>query len=254
MVSSGIAKPAYASKDPVRKWKSGVLDRIRKICKLFFMSLSEFDKGRGKECRVPKGADGANFLLQFRGGDREAFTRLHRLYGPRLYGYLLRYTGDAFLAEDLCQETFIRLMEKCGVFEEGKELRPWIYTIATNLAINAQRRGRRDQKTTKESDVSSFLWERHGIQGEFNMDYCRDMKKSSPLAEVLLRETREQVRGAVEQLPPQYRDLLLLRYWQDMSYKQIAEVLGRPIGTVRVLLHRAKAVLKQRLKRLEAVA
>ena len=83
-------------------------------------------------------------LLRYREtGDREAFARLVERYERELYNYLHRYTGSAEMAEDAFQTTFLQVHLKCDQFEQGRKMRPWLYAIATNQAIDAQRRNRR---------------------------------------------------------------------------------------------------------------
>ncbi|HEX3870614.1 MAG TPA: sigma-70 family RNA polymerase sigma factor, partial [Pirellulales bacterium] len=90
--------------------------------------------------------------------DRHAFAELVHRYERELYTYLRRYLGDAALAEDAFQSTFLQVHLKCHQFEEGRKFRPWLYTIATNQAIDAQRRNKRhrmvslDRRTTNESE------------------------------------------------------------------------------------------------------
>src|SRR6266404_6625955 len=84
-------------------------------------------------------------LVRFRAGDGEAFASLVRRYERELYGYLRRYLGDAALAEDVFQNTFLQLYVKSGQYEAGRPVRPWLYTIATHQAIDAMRRNGRHQ-------------------------------------------------------------------------------------------------------------
>src|SRR4249919_2738244 len=97
-------------------------------------------------------------LLDYRDqADRAAFSELVRRYERELYSYLRRYLGDAGMAEDAFQATFLQVHLKCDQFEEGRKFRPWLYTIATNQAIDAQRRNKRHRsvsldRTTKQDD------------------------------------------------------------------------------------------------------
>ena len=84
-------------------------------------------------------------LASFRRGQREAFGVLVRRYERELYGYLRRYLGDASLADDVFQNTFLQLFTKIGKYEAGRPVRPWLYTIATHQAIDALRRNGRHQ-------------------------------------------------------------------------------------------------------------
>src|SRR5580658_6419697 len=105
-------------------------------------------------------------LLDYRSkGDSGAFEELVHRYERELYSYLRRYLGDAALAEDAFQTTFLQVHLKCNQFEEGRKFRPWLYTIATNQAIDAQRRNKRhrlvslDRRQTQDSDDLGSLIE-----------------------------------------------------------------------------------------------
>src|SRR5262245_66583459 len=90
-------------------------------------------------------------LTRFRGGQREAFGLLVRRYERELFGYLCRYLGDASLADDVFQNTFLQVYLKSDQFEDGRQVRPWLYTIATNQAIDALRRAGRQPEIGRAS-------------------------------------------------------------------------------------------------------
>jgi len=186
-----------------------------------------------------------DLLLRYRDqGDRAAFETLVHRYEKELFNYLRRYVGDATMAEDAFQMTFLQLHLKCDRFEEGRRVRPWLYTIATNQAIDAQRRNKRhrmvslDRRTTgaDEADVGALL----------------DLLSGDEVgpSEHLEAEEREQwVRKAVNQLPEPLRAALTLVYYQGLKYREAAEVLGIPVGTVKSRLHTAILKLNEAWKR-----
>src|SRR5277367_1683793 len=88
-------------------------------------------------------------------GDRQAFSQLVHRYERELFSYLRRYLGDAEMAEDTFQTTFLQVHLKCDQFEEGRKFRPWLYTIATNQAIDAQRRNRRHRSVSLDRSAKS---------------------------------------------------------------------------------------------------
>jgi RNA polymerase sigma-70 factor (ECF subfamily) len=149
---------------------------------------------------------------------------------------LRRYLGDSEVAEDVFQATFLQLHLKCKQFERGRKLRPWLYTIATHQAIDAQRRNRRhrivslDRLTGKsEDDLSKLL----------------DLMASSeanPAEEADLEESRKWVRRALLDLPEHLRSVVTLVYYQGMKYREAADTLSIPVGTVKSRMH--SAVLK----------
>jgi len=174
-------------------------------------------------------------LLSYRSsGNRAAFEGLVARYERELYSYLRRYLGDATLAEDAFQATFLQVHLKMDQFDPERKFRPWLYTIATNQAIDAQRRNKRHRMVSldrrnqidSEGDVGSLMQLLEG--------------KEPGAASNLEREEREAwIRQAVEELPEQLRGALALVYYQGMKYREAAEVLGIPVGTVKSRLHAA---------------
>jgi RNA polymerase sigma-70 factor (ECF subfamily) len=165
---------------------------------------------------------------------REAFETLVHRYERELYSYLRRYLGDATLAEDAFQATFLQVHLKMDQFDPERRFRPWLYTIATNQAIDAQRRTKRHRmvsldrrnQTDTEGDVGSLMQLLVG--------------KEPGAASNLEREERHAwIRQAVDNLPDQLRSALALVYYQGMKYREAADVLGIPVGTVKSRLHAA---------------
>jgi len=172
-------------------------------------------------------------LAHFRENDDAlAFESLVRRYESELFSYLRRYLGNAEMAEDVFQATFLQVHLKKDQFEEGRRFRPWLYTIATNQAIDAQRRNKRhrmvslDHRTGGEDDVGTLV---EMLSGS---DRTADEKMED-------EEAREWVRTAVGDLPETLRTALLLVYHQGMKYREAADVLGIPVGTVKSRLHAA---------------
>ena len=192
-----------------------------------------------------------DLLLEYRsGGDRAAFEELVHRYERELYNYLRHYLGDAQMAEDTFQAAFLQVHLKCDRFEPGRRVRPWLYTVATNQAIDAQRRNRRHRMVS--------LDRRCGAGGQ--------EEETGPLVELLggdepephqrleSDEQRRRVRQAVDQLPDSFRQVLLLVYYQGLKYREAAEVLSIPVGTVKSRLHAAIRKLEQSLNRSELPA
>jgi RNA polymerase sigma-70 factor (ECF subfamily) len=170
-------------------------------------------------------------LLRFRRGDEAAFEALVRRYERELYGYLRRYLGDDSLAEDVFQNTFLKVYLVRGRYEPGRPVRPWLYTIATRQAIDALRRQGRHQGARLE-----------GRESADDLGTLLDGLPSpapGPLDHASAAERRELVRGAVEGLPDFLRQVLVLAYYQGLKYQEIADVLSIPVGTVKSRLHAA---------------
>ncbi len=176
-----------------------------------------------------------DLLLRFRSGESEAFGVLLRRYERELYGYLHRYLGNRALAEDVFQNTFLQLYLKSGQYEQGRPVRPWLYTIATHQAIDALRRNGRHQAVSLEM-VRDEKAGQGDVNGLVQMLESRDIGPFDQLSE---QEQRARIRASVEQLPEPYRQVLLLAYYQGLKYREIAEVLDIPVGTVKSRLHAA---------------
>lgn len=175
-----------------------------------------------------------DLLGRFCRGQTEAFGALVRRYERELYGYLRRYLGDSSLAEDVFQNTFLQLYLKSGQYEEGRPVRPWLYTIATHQAIDALRRNARHQILSLEQK------RQEGPDGELrNLLDTLESRGSAPMDNVSAQERKERVRAGVDRLPDFLREVVLLAYYQGLKYREIAEVLDIPVGTVKSRLHAA---------------
>jgi len=179
-------------------------------------------------------------LTRFRDGRKEAFGVLVHRYERELYGYLRRYLGDGNLAEDVFQNTFLQLYVKSGQYEPGRPVRPWLYTIATNQAIDALRRNNRHQAVSlDQTREESADGEIHGL-----VDML-DSREPGPLDLAQSQECRERVRASVDCLPDFLRQVLILAYYQGLKYRDIADILGIPVGTVKSRLHAALVKLQE---------
>jgi RNA polymerase sigma-70 factor (ECF subfamily) len=180
-----------------------------------------------------------DLLVRFCGGQTEAFGVLLRRYERELYGYLRRYLGDATLADDVFQNTFLQLYVKSGQYEPGRPVRPWLYTIATHQAIDALRRNGRHQAVSLEQ---------HRAEPDGDLRSLLETLQTrgpGPLETVSAQERRERVRASVDRLPDFLRQVLVLAYYQGLKYREIAEVLNIPVGTVKSRLHAALVKLQE---------
>jgi RNA polymerase sigma-70 factor (ECF subfamily) len=185
-----------------------------------------------------------DLLLRFCRGQTEAFGALVRRYERGLYGYLRRYLGDASLAEDVFQNTFLQLYVKSGHYEAGRPVRPWLYTIATHQAIDALRRDSRHQAISLEQPRRAEGAEPG--EGELrNLLELLESRGPNPIESASAQERREQVRASVEKLPDFLRQVLVLAYYQGLKYREIADILGIPVGTVKSRLHAALVKLQE---------
>ncbi len=170
----------------------------------------------------------------------EAFETLIRRYERELYSYLFRYLGDAAMADDAFQATFLQVHLKCEQFDERRKFRPWLYTIATNQSIDAQRRNKRHRLLSLDRRASSPMSEGTGSQIDLLLS-----RESEAISNLEREELREWIREAVGNLPEQFRGAVVLVYYQGIKYREAAEVLGIPVGTVKSRLNAALRKLHQ---------
>lgn len=195
--------------------------------------VRKYSTGRG-ELEENRLSD-EDLLRQYRDeGDRSAFAQLVQRYERELYSYLRRYLGDAELAEDAFQNTFLQVHLKCSKFDDTRQFRPWLYTVATNQAIDARRRTRRhkavslDRSGTNDegADVSKLL------------DFL-ESNEPNPLLQASAAERQAWVRQAMDDLPEHLSCVVNLVYYQGLKYRDAAEVLNIPVGTVKSRVHAA---------------
>ncbi len=199
--------------------------------------------------RAPDAWTDEELLLGYRSrGDRRAFGQLVHRYERELFGYLRHYLGDAEQAEDVFQQTFLQVHLKCEQFEPGRKVRPWLYTIATNQAIDLQRRNRRHRMASLDRRIGGDSEDEAGALGQL-LDSARLLKgpEPDPARAAQLAESREQVRRAVEDLPEPTRQVVMLVYFQGLKYREAAQVLSIPVGTVKSRLHTAIHKLSETL-------
>jgi len=166
-------------------------------------------------------------------GDERAFPALVERYRRELYNFLARFTGDATLAEDVFQETFLQLHVSAGAFDPTRRLKPWLFTIAANKARDVLRSRSRRQAVPLDAAISASQ--------DRQTTYADLMPANIPPPDesLLNLETRQAVQNIVRQMPDNLRTVLLLNYFHEFAYKEIAEMLGVPLGTVKSRLHAA---------------
>jgi RNA polymerase sigma-70 factor (ECF subfamily) len=173
--------------------------------------------------------------------DQAKFADQAMEYMPSLYSAAMRMTRKPADAEDLVQETYLRAYRGFGGFKEGTNLKAWLYRILTNTFINRYRSQQRRPDETNLDDVEDFFLYRRlgGLEGARANRSAED--------ELLDLFTETEVKEAVESLPEQFRIAVLLADVEGFSYKEIAEILDVPIGTVMSRLHRGRKGLQKRL-------
>lgn len=170
--------------------------------------------------------------------DIEAFRVLMHRYDRAIYRYLLHHLRSSALAEEVFQETFLRVHEKCRAFDSSRRVRPWLYSIATHLAIDAQRKEQRHRAVRLDQDRS---------EQEGHLGSLRDLVVSripTPPEQLEAQEQAQQVWKAMDALPEELRSIVLLIYFQDLKFKEAAEVLKQPLGTLKSRMHKALQIMR----------
>jgi RNA polymerase sigma-70 factor (ECF subfamily) len=206
-------------------------------------AIAEASPGAGKYQPSPTGRDEELLLEYAATGSQPAFEELVRLYEREIYSYLRRRLQDAQLAEDAFQNTFLQLHLKCGQFEPGRRLRPWLYTIAAHQAVDLLRRNRRHKtvRLTAAADDAGTDQPRPAA-GDF-----RDTEAADPGEQLKRHEDCERTRRAMRMVPAKVRQVLMLIVYQGLPYREAAEVLGIPLGTVKSRMHAALQRLHEAL-------
>jgi RNA polymerase sigma-70 factor, ECF subfamily len=172
------------------------------------------------------------------------FNELVHRYERELYRYLARYLGDPTAAEDVFQNTFLQVHLKRGLFENGRPFRPWLYAIATHQAVDALRKAGRHPTVSLDRRVSAARSESEAG----NLIDLLVSENVGPLVELQESERQQWVRDSIAKLPDALRQTLILAYHQDLKYREIAEILKIPVGTVKSRLHAALEKLQQMAK------
>src|SRR5580704_7698545 len=172
-------------------------------------------------------------LFRLRNGDEQAFAALYRRRQAAIYRFALHMSGSQTVAEDIAQEVFLALLrEECGYDRERGTLSGYLFGIARKLVLRHRERGRSDVPLESETDESS----------------TRELAiVDDPLAGLTRHETIESLRRAVQGLPRRYREVVVLCDLEEVDYAEAAVILGCPIGTVRSRMHRARALLLEKL-------
>ncbi len=176
--------------------------------------------------------------LYVESGDQEAFATLFHRFERELYSYLRRYLGDAVDAEDVFQATFVQVSQKADQFNRTKKVRPWLYTIATNQAIDHQRRNKNHDRAL------SLNVPIHSREGEEETDVeSATSREMDPAKYALLQEARQDVRTNLQLLRPDDQAILEMLMAEKL-YREIAVSMGLKLGTVKSRLHEAKSRLR----------
>jgi RNA polymerase sigma-70 factor (ECF subfamily) len=181
-------------------------------------------------------------LREFINGEAASFELLVRRHSAELYQFVLRFTKSAVAAEDVAQDAFLQVFTAAPTFDTNRRFKPWLFTIAANKARDYLRsRGRKREVPIdayvdggNDEDAGRRFLDLMAVEGE-------------PIDEGLqLEEKREMVRRIMDDMPPKLSEVMILAYYHRFSYKEIAEVVGIPLGTVKSRLHAAVAAFAER--------
>ncbi|HOL32231.1 MAG TPA: sigma-70 family RNA polymerase sigma factor [Anaerohalosphaeraceae bacterium] len=184
----------------------------------------------------------AQLLDRYRQGDEWAFKEIVNRYKNSLYAFLRRFVSQEDIVEDVFQETFLQLYTSRDSFDEERPLRPWLFTIAANKAKDALRKMQRQSSMSMGAIADA---------GDFSIDEVVNILTSyetTPDEEVSKEETAQRVRQIIAQMPENLRGILILAYFEQFSYKHMAEILSIPIGTVKSRLHTAVVYFMKKWK------
>ena len=173
--------------------------------------------------------------VRLRRGDPEAFDALLNRYQNRLYRYLLRLTANPAVAEDLFQETWLKVITRIDRYDESRPFEPWLFSVARNLAIDYLRK------------ASPASLDEPSESGEARIARL-GAGEPGALERLLERERRGLLERRLDELPALYREALSLRFEEEMTFEEIAEVLRAPVSTVKSRVQRALAALRRAMK------
>jgi RNA polymerase sigma-70 factor (ECF subfamily) len=173
-------------------------------------------------------------LRGFLAGDAGAFEAIVQRFATELFTFVVRFVGSAASAEDVVQETFLQVHQSAGGFDSDRRFKPWLFTIAANKARDHLRSRARKRERSVETG-------RGGEDENPSLLEILSDPSGGPEEALETNEQRELVRQVIDEMPEHLREVLLLGYYQRFAYKDIAEVLGIPLGTVKSRLHAAVA-------------
>lgn len=171
-------------------------------------------------------------------GDQHAYQQLVDKYQRALYFHILKLVRNRDVVDDLVQEAFLKAFGCLESYNRQYAFSTWIYRIATNHSIDYLRK--------KKLSTLSIDEPVQGKDGEMQMELADE--SASTDREIIVQQRRKMIRDAVEALPEKYRLVVRMRHMQEMSYEEIAEELGLPLGTVKAHIFRARELLNKHLR------
>ncbi len=171
-------------------------------------------------------------------GDQRAFAEIVELYKDKIFHLAYRMLNNRHEAEDIVQETFLRVYKNLDRYDVNQKFSTWIYRIGTNLCIDRLRK--RKPTYSLDADIN----DQEGMDG-YSMLPSDD---HTPESEMLISETQQIIHQAIDSLPAKYKTIMILRYIQDMSLQEISDVLTLPVTTIKTRVHRGREFLRKKLE------
>lgn len=171
-------------------------------------------------------------------GDQQAFAEIVELYKDKIYHLAYRMLNNRHEAEDVVQETFLRVFKSLDRYDPNQKFSTWIYRIATNLCIDRLRK----RKPTYSLDAD--MNDQEGLDGYSSIP----SDDRTPESELMISETKKLIYDAIESLPAKYKSVMILRYLQDLSLQEISDVLDMPVTTIKTRVHRGREFLRKKLE------
>ena len=178
-------------------------------------------------------------IARFQSGDERAYIELVNRYRDRLINFVYPFLGDFEQAEDVVQETMLKLYEKKHYYREIAKFSTWIYTIARNLA-NTELRKKKRRKTTYISRMTKDdrQYDIPAVQADLNQNLQNEF-------------IRDRIHAAIKELPEHFKTVIILRDIQELSYDDISNIVGVPLGSVKSRINRARLQLQAELQDLK---
>ncbi len=179
-----------------------------------------------------------NRIRQLKNGDQNAFAEIVEFYKDKVFQICYRMLGNRHEAEDIAQEAFIRAYVNIHSYDLNKKFSTWLYRIATNLSIDRIRKKKPDYYLDAELAGSDGLTMYSQVAADVTL----------PEDELETLELQELIQAEILKLPDKYRSVIVLKYIEEFSLKEIGEILDLPVGTVKTRIHRGREALRNQLR------
>ena len=176
--------------------------------------------------------------------DKYSFMKLYKMYEKYLYSLCFNYVQNPHDALDLVQEIYIKVFKNIDKFDTDMPFHPWIRKISVNTCLNFTR--------TIKNNVISMNASISDSDDEITLEDTF-LSKEDVLEDVINSETKNIIKRYLNEMQEEYRMVIILRYYEELSYNEIAEIIGKPLGTIKTEIYRAKAILKKKLEKVMEV-